>query len=93
MSQILYLVGSKIRPLTESCGEDFFLPTVPREAITTPVLAVFYRDTRNEPGHGGHSNYFTSSVNPLNATTYTDWQSAQDWNAQFLEGEGVVYRF
>lgn len=86
--KVIYVVGSTIQSLAQLMKTESTDP----KAIT-PIVPRFYRDTRGEKGYGGSSDIFTSSLNPFDATKYTTHEAAVDWNNEFLDGHGIIYRF
>lgn len=93
MSKVIYVVGSKVRTMLTEVREGFY--TVPTDGpeFHTSIIPRYYRDTRKESGHSDMSDIFTSSTNPHYATKYNSYEEAKKWNEEFLQGEGVVYRF
>lgn len=75
----MYIVGSRPEVIT-------------RENRDLPNLVVYYIDTRPESiFYDSWSDIFDSSLNPSMATKYDSYEEAQQWNEEFLDGEGLVY--
>ena len=51
---------------------------------------IYYRDTRGLIGYGDFSDYFASSHKIDYATYYTRKEHAEEWNKEFLDGDGEV---
>ena len=82
-----FIVGTLPRTINSIMGTEKTEPL-----FTALCLPTFYHDTRGENGHGDSSDIFTSSVNPNDATRYNTAEEAENWNKEFLDDEGVIYR-